>query len=116
MRLNRGADEFVRLGRRDHRDQPAGTQRQCEPSQTSDRGRSAGDGRVRALCPRRRIAVSVGADGDRQGRAYRGTEVSSALDGLAHAGFVQASTLYDYAEAVFAAAKTSMASLVRAQD
>jgi hypothetical protein len=43
------------------------------------------------------------------------SEVSPPLDGLAHGAFVQASTLYDYAEALCAAAKTSMASLVRAQ-
>jgi enamine deaminase RidA (YjgF/YER057c/UK114 family) len=54
--------------------------------------------------------MAIGSDGHIIGKT-----VSPALDGLAHAPFVQASAIYDYAEALCTAAKTSMANLVRAQ-
>jgi enamine deaminase RidA (YjgF/YER057c/UK114 family) len=54
--------------------------------------------------------MAIGADGHIVGKG-----VSPALDGLAHAAHVQASAIYDYAEALCATAKTSMANLVRAQ-
>ena len=44
-----------------------------------------------------------------------GAKTSAALDGLAHAGFTQASLIYDYAERLCAAAGTSMKNLLRAQ-
>lgn len=44
-----------------------------------------------------------------------GGKTSSSLDGVAHAGFVQASTIYSYAEALCEKAGTSMGNVVRAQ-
>jgi enamine deaminase RidA (YjgF/YER057c/UK114 family) len=54
--------------------------------------------------------MAIGRDGH-----IVGSNVSPALDGLAHGAYVQASAIYDYAEALCAAAGTSMANLVRAQ-
>ncbi|WP_240807034.1 RidA family protein, partial [Actinomadura geliboluensis] len=54
--------------------------------------------------------LGVAADG-----AVAGAGTSQALDGLAHAGHVQAAAIYDHADALCAAAGTSMANAVRAQ-
>ena len=49
------------------------------------------------------------------GGAVVGAKVSSGLDGVAHAGFVQANLIYEYAEKLCGAAGASMKGLVRAQ-
>ncbi|MBV9825051.1 MAG: hypothetical protein JO001_05130 [Alphaproteobacteria bacterium] len=54
--------------------------------------------------------MAIGRDG-----YAAGSSVSSGLDGLAHAGFAQAATVLDYAEAICAAAGASMRNIVRAQ-
>jgi enamine deaminase RidA (YjgF/YER057c/UK114 family) len=54
--------------------------------------------------------MALGPDGHIVGKG-----LSPALDGLAHAAYVQASTIYDYAEALCAAAGASIENLVRAQ-
>jgi enamine deaminase RidA (YjgF/YER057c/UK114 family) len=54
--------------------------------------------------------MAIGGDGRIAGHA-----VSPGFAGLAHAGYRQAATIYDYAEALCAAAGTSMAKLLRAQ-
>ncbi|NJP94804.1 RidA family protein [Nonomuraea sp. FMUSA5-5] len=54
--------------------------------------------------------MAVRADG-----AVAGAGISPTLDGLAHAGHLQAATIYDHADALCAAAGTSMAGAVRAQ-
>jgi enamine deaminase RidA (YjgF/YER057c/UK114 family) len=54
--------------------------------------------------------MAIGRDGH-----IVGNDISPMFDGLAHASFVQASTIYNYAEAICAAANTSIEKLVRAQ-
>lgn len=54
--------------------------------------------------------MAIGRDGHTVSK-----DISPAFDGLAHAGFAQASVVLDYAEAVCAAAKASMRNIVRAQ-
>jgi enamine deaminase RidA (YjgF/YER057c/UK114 family) len=54
--------------------------------------------------------MAIGRDGH-----IVGTSVSPNFDGLAHSGFTQASTIYDYAAALCTAAGTSLANVVRAQ-
>ncbi len=54
--------------------------------------------------------MALGTDGHIAGAA-----VSSTLEGLAHGGYVQASTIYAYLETLCAAAGTSAANIVRAQ-
>lgn len=54
--------------------------------------------------------MAIGLDGH-----IVGSQVSSFFDGLAHGAFVQAGAVYDYAEALCAAAGASMENLVRAQ-
>ncbi|MGP4102219.1 RidA family protein [Nonomuraea sp. KM90] len=49
------------------------------------------------------------------GGAVAGAGISPALYGLAHAGHLQAAAIYDHADALCAAAGTSMAGAVRAQ-
>ena len=54
--------------------------------------------------------MAIGPDGSIVGKT-----ISPSLDGLAHGSYSQASAIYDYAEAICAAAGASMANLVRAQ-
>ncbi len=54
--------------------------------------------------------MAVGNDG-----RIVGSDVSSAFVSLAHAGYIQASALYDYVEALCNAAGTAMDRLLRAQ-
>jgi enamine deaminase RidA (YjgF/YER057c/UK114 family) len=54
--------------------------------------------------------IAIGADG-----SVAGAGLSGDFGGLAHAGYAQASAVYDYAEALCAAAGTSMANMLRAQ-
>jgi enamine deaminase RidA (YjgF/YER057c/UK114 family) len=54
--------------------------------------------------------MAIGRDG-----AIAGAATSAAFGGLSHAGYVQAGTIYRYAEALCKAAGTSMQNVVRAQ-
>ena len=54
--------------------------------------------------------MAIGGDGHIAGRT-----ISPGFAGLAHAGYSQAATIYDYAEALCQAAETTMAKLLRAQ-
>jgi enamine deaminase RidA (YjgF/YER057c/UK114 family) len=54
--------------------------------------------------------MAIGVDGHIAGKA-----VSPGFTGLSHAGYVQGSAVYDYAEALCRAAGTSMANVLRAQ-
>jgi enamine deaminase RidA (YjgF/YER057c/UK114 family) len=54
--------------------------------------------------------MALGMDG-----RVAGAAVSAPLDGLAHAGYVQAAAIYAYVEKLCAAAGTSPANIVRAQ-
>jgi enamine deaminase RidA (YjgF/YER057c/UK114 family) len=54
--------------------------------------------------------MAIGRDGHVVGK-----DVSPMFDGLAHAAYAQASTIYNYAEAICGAANTSIENLVRAQ-
>ena len=54
--------------------------------------------------------MAIGHDGHVAGNA-----VSPGFAGLSHAGFAQAAAVYDYAEALCRAARTSMANVLRAQ-
>jgi enamine deaminase RidA (YjgF/YER057c/UK114 family) len=54
--------------------------------------------------------MAIGRDGHVVGKA-----VSPGFTGLSHAGYVQASAVYDYAEALCRAVGTSMANVLRAQ-
>jgi enamine deaminase RidA (YjgF/YER057c/UK114 family) len=54
--------------------------------------------------------MAIGSDGH-----VAGKDLSPGFDGLSHAGYVQASAVYDYAEALCRAAGTSMTNAVRAQ-
>jgi enamine deaminase RidA (YjgF/YER057c/UK114 family) len=54
--------------------------------------------------------MAIGNDGDVAGKA-----VSPGFPGLAHAGYAQAATVYDYLEAVCRAAGTSTGNILRAQ-
>ncbi|MGP3937865.1 RidA family protein [Nonomuraea sp. KM88] len=56
-----------------------------------------------------------GLTGVSDGGVVAGAGVSEALEGLAHAGHRQASTIYDHADALCSAAGTSMLNAVRAQ-